>query len=501
MNYESVIGLEVHVQLATATKIFCGCPSAFGASPNSQTCPVCLGLPGTLPVLNRRALEFGLRVALALDCRIQPVLKFDRKNYFYPDLPKGFQISQYDLPLAFEGRLEVPACSADRPASGPGTGPFPVRIRRAHLEEDAGKLIHKEGERVSLVDYNRTGVPLLEIVSEPDLHDPEQAYRYLQILKQMLQYLEVSDCDMEKGSLRCDANISLKPAGAQALGTRTEIKNLNSFKNVRAALAYEIGRQEIVLEGGGRVVQETRLWDDANGVTAPMRSKESAHDYRYFPEPDLVPFSLAAEEIEQVRRALPELPPQRLRRFVDHHGLSAYDAGVLTADKALADYFEAAVRAGGAPKATANWIQGDLLAQCRERGVGIQALGVPPAHLAELVTLCERKTVSSRMAKELLGHMLTTGEAPGALMARLGMAQVSDAETLRAAAREVVQANPKAVDDYRHGKAQALKFLVGQLMANTRGHANPERAHEVLQAVLQEPAAPPHSAGQVEPRG
>jgi len=522
MTYEPVIGLEVHVQLNTATKIFCGCPSRFGAPPNGQVCPVCLGLPGVLPVLNRQALASGVKVALALGCRIQPTLKFDRKHYFYPDLPKNFQISQYDLPLAFDGVLEVPE-TADAPR-------VTVRIRRVHLEEDAGKLIHEQGERTSLVDYNRTGVPLLEIVSEPDLRTPEEAYRYLQVLKQTVEYLEVSDCDMEKGSLRCDANISLKAAGARTLGVKAEIKNLNSFKYVRAALTHEIARQQEVLRAGGRVTQETRLWDDAREATAPMRSKEYAHDYRYFPEPDLVPFSLAQDDVEAIRRTLPELPLQRACRFSTQYGLSAYDAGVLTSEKALADYFEACVRAfgehqgvregdrpspsaeedrregtlgavpgasaserrvriGGAAKAVANWVQGDVLAQCRARTVAIPALGLPPAHLAQLLGLIERGTVTMRMAKDLLVQMIDTGEAPPSLLQRLGLAQVTDPQVLKAAAVAVIQAHAKAVSDYQRGKGQALKFLVGQLMARTKGQANPELAHEVLQAVLQEQLA------------
>ncbi|MBI4313287.1 MAG: Asp-tRNA(Asn)/Glu-tRNA(Gln) amidotransferase subunit GatB [Candidatus Omnitrophica bacterium] len=478
--FETVIGLEVHLQLATRTKIFCGCPTLFGSSPNSQTCPVCLGLPGVLPVLNRRTLESGLKVALALNCRIQPALKFHRKNYFYPDLPKGFQISQYDLPLSFEGVLEVPA-AAEAPA-------FAVRIHRAHLEEDAGKLVHKEGSRASLVDYNRAGIPLLEIVTEPDMRTPEEAYRCLQTLKHTLQYLDVSDCDMEKGSLRCDANISLRPAGAKELGVKTEIKNLNSFKHVRNALAYEIRRQQEALSSGGKVIQETRLWDDVKGVTLLMRSKEFAHDYRYFPEPDLVPFVLQSEEIQAVRRTLPELPPARTRRFMEQYGLSSYDAGRLTSEKQLADYFESAVQAGGVPKATANWIQGDLLAACRERNVEILDLKVPAAHLAQLVLLVEHQTVSSRMAKDLLKAMMKTGEAPEPLVKRLGMSQVTDSGTLQAAAQTVVQGNPKAVSDYRAGKRQAIKFLVGQLMARTKGQANPELAHRILESVLKEGA-------------
>ena len=437
-------------------------------------------MPGVLPVLNRRVLGFGMKVALALACQIQPTLKFHRKNYFYPDLPKNYQISQYDLPLAFQGRLVVLA-SADAPECT-------IRIHRAHLEEDAGKLIHKEGERASLVDFNRTGVPLLEIVSEPDLRSPEQAYRYLTALKHTMEYLDVSDCDMEKGSLRCDANVSIRPVGQAELGVKTEIKNLNSFKNVRAALAYEITRQTQVLTGGGRIVQETRLWDDAKGVTLSMRSKEFAHDYRYFPEPDLVPFSLTPSEIEAVRRTLPELPPQRAARFREQYGLSEYDAGILTSEKVMAEYFEQAVKAGGMPKAVANWIQGDLLAQCRERNAAIHELGISPDHLAELVKLLESKTISSRIAKDLIGPMIETREAPSALMKRMGVVQVTDPKALRTAALEVVKAHAKVVGDYRNGKEQALQFLIGQLMAKTKGQANPAVAHDVLQTVIQESA-------------
>ncbi|MBI4226744.1 MAG: Asp-tRNA(Asn)/Glu-tRNA(Gln) amidotransferase subunit GatB, partial [Candidatus Omnitrophica bacterium] len=367
--------------------------------------------------------------------------------------------------------------------SDPG---FTVRIHRAHLEEDAGKLIHKDGERVSLVDYNRTGVPLLEIVSEPDLHAPEEAYRYLQTLKQILQYLDVSDCDMEKGSLRCDANVSVRPAGTAPLGVKTEIKNLNSFKHVRAALAYEIARQGQALGDGGRVVQETRLWDEAQGVTQPMRSKEFAHDYRYFPEPDLVPFSLTEAEIEAVRRGLPELPAARVERFITQYGLSAYDAGVLTAEKATADYFEEAVRAGGSAKGVANWIQGDLMAVCRERGVALRGLGLPAAHLAQLVQLLEQRVLTSRMAKDLLGPMLETREPPEPLMRRLGLARVTDPGALSAVARAVVERHAKVVADYRAGKGQALQFLVGQVMAHTKGQADPAAAREALGQALRD---------------
>ncbi|MCM8811988.1 MAG: Asp-tRNA(Asn)/Glu-tRNA(Gln) amidotransferase subunit GatB [Candidatus Omnitrophica bacterium] len=471
-----VIGLEVHLQLNTATKIFCGCPTRFGAPPNSQVCPVCLGFPGVLPVLNRQVLRYGIRVALGLNCSIQPKIVFHRKNYFYPDLPKAFQISQYDLPLGSSGFVDLENKK--------------VRINRVHMEEDAGKLIHKEGEPASLVDYNRCGIPLLEIVSEPDLCSPEEAYAYLKTLKGILQYLEVSDCDMEKGSLRCDANVSLRPQ-PDVLGAKVEIKNLNSFKAVARSLSYEIRRQGEILEEGGRVVQETRLWDDVKGVTQGMRSKEFAHDYRYFPEPDLVPFSVSTEEVEAVRAALPELPAQRARRFMAAYGLPPADARQLTAEKATADYFEQCVKALPAPvenkrgKVFANWIVSDISREINERGLeNIQALGFPPSSLIELIGLVESGAISGKMAKEVFIESLASKKSPAAVVAAKGMSQVTDRQAIREAALAVIQEQPKAAEDFRNGKAQALMFMVGQLMKKTKGAASPAISQEILKELL-----------------
>ena len=485
-----VIGLEVHLQLKTRTKIFCGCSTVFGAPPNSQVCPVCLGLPGVLPVLNRQVFLYGVRVALALGCGIQSRILFHRKNYFYPDLPKGYQISQYDLPLGTDGQVEL--------ASGKK-----VRVKRAHLEEDAGKLLHRPDGGSSLVDLNRAGVPLLEIVTEPDLETPEQAYEYLKTLKGILEYLDVSDCDMEKGSLRCDANISLaktestgyKVPGTLVLGTKAEIKNLNSFRSVARALAYEIQRQEAALRAGEKLVQETRLWDDAKGVTQAMRSKEFAHDYRYFPEPDLVPFGVEAAEVEKARAALPELPRQRAERFVREYGLPPADAAGLTASRSTADYFERAVKTsvpgtGPAPgtrlKATANWILGDLAREMNERTAdGIESLRFGPERLAELVELIDSGKISGKMAKEVLIESLQSGRSPGAVVESRGLSQVSDKEAIRAAAAEVIREQPKAVEDFRQGKGPALMFMVGQLMRKMKGAANPGVSQEVLKELLE----------------
>ncbi|MBI3333544.1 MAG: Asp-tRNA(Asn)/Glu-tRNA(Gln) amidotransferase subunit GatB [Candidatus Omnitrophica bacterium] len=474
MTYVPVVGLEVHLQLKTASKIFCGCPTTFGAPPNSQVCPVCLGFPGVLPVLNRQVLALGIRVALALTCRISPRIVFHRKNYFYPDLPKSFQISQYDLPLGNDGFVEL----AERK----------IRIRRAHLEEDAGKLIH--GEDHSLVDFNRTGVPLLEIVTEPDLASPEEAHLYLKTLKGILEYLEVSDCDMEKGSLRCDTNVSLKAAGsaADSLGTKVEVKNLNSFRAVARALAYEIRRQAQVLDEGGRVAQETRLWDDAAGATQAMRSKEYAHDYRYFPEPDLVPFTVSAEEIESVRRALPELPRAKAQRFVSRYGLSLADSKALTASKGTADYYEACVKGQPAKgKGLANWILGELAREMNERNLeSIGQLSFPPESLLELLELIDSGRISGKMAKELFAQCLQSGRRPAELAKEKGLSQVADRSILEEAARAVIQEHSQAAADYRTGKGQALMFLVGQLMRRTQGAASPAVSQEILRELLLE---------------
>lgn len=487
MSYTPVIGLEVHLQLATRTKIFCSCSTVFGAPPNSQVCPICLGLPGVLPVLNRQVLASGIRVALGLQCRICPRLLFHRKHYFYPDLPKGFQISQYDLPLGSGGWVAV--------------GQRKIRIRRVHMEEDAGKLVHTEGaQAVSLVDFNRCGMPLLEIVTEPDLTSPEEAHAYLKTLKGILQYLEVSDCDMEKGSLRCDANISLQvPSphrgegqGEGELGTKVEIKNLNSFKAVARALAYEIQRQSQRLSQGERIPQETCLWDDARGVTLPMRSKEYAHDYRYFPEPDLVPFHISAEMVQQVRASLPELPGQRAERLLRTYRLSESDARALTASKETADYFEAAVGgvqgddAGEKVQALAHWILGEMNRQLNERGLeSVADLRFPPEHLVDLMELIHSGKISGKMAKQVFVDSLRTHTCPSEVVRAQGLAQVTDRAALQAAARGVLEEQAGAVSDYRQGKRQALMFLVGQLMRKTGGAASPEVSQAVLRELLE----------------
>ncbi len=491
MNYAPVIGLEVHLQLKTQSKIFCGCSTHFGAPPNSQVCPVCLGFPGVLPVLNRQVLLYGIRVALSLNCRMSPSVVFHRKNYFYPDLPKDFQISQYDLPLGVEGFVEL--------ASG-----RKIRICRVHMEEDAGKLIHKETEAMSLVDYNRAGVPLLEIVSEPDLVSPEEAYDYLKTLKGILEYLEVSDCDMEKGSLRCDANISLRSVSTEVpgtiskqvpgtseqpmpLGTKVEIKNLNSFKAVSKSLAYEVKRQSQALEAKEKLQQETRSWDDLQGITLSMRSKEYAHDYRYFPEPDLVPFSVEPQEVEAAQKALPELPKAKGDRFARQYQLPAYDAAVLTSSRPTADYFEECVKsAPGASKALANWILGDLAREVNDRNLeSIQRLEFPPSHLGELVKLIDTGTLSGKMAKEVLVEAVQSHRSPAEVVKAQGLAQVTDSSVLREAASAILNEQAQAVDDYRKGKSQALMFLVGQLMRRTQGAASPAVAQEVFKELLE----------------
>ena len=469
-QYDITIGLEVHVQLKTKSKIFCSCSTEFGSTANSQTCPICLGFPGVLPVLNRRVLELALRVAFALECQMTPRMKFDRKNYFYPDLPKNFQISQFDLPMAAQGKLEVPLADKN----------IIIRIQRIHLEEDAGKLIHKPAGSGSLADFNRSGVPLIEIVSEPDLTSPDQAHAYLEQLKAILQYLEVSDCDMEKGSLRCDANISLKPHDRVEYGTKVEIKNMNTFKGIRVALTYEVVRQSALLDRGDRIVQETRLWDAEAEVTRSMRSKEEAHDYRYFPEPDLVPFQLTPAILEEVRKNLPELPRQRKERIIQQYGLSEYDAGVLTREKAIADYFERCIQLYPKPKVVANWIMTELLAQVRQRNVSIQELGCKPEWLAEMLELMDHETLSGKMAKEILIEVVQTGQSPKHLISQKGFVQISDGTLINQMIEQVIQNNPRSVQDYTSGKTNAMMFLVGQVMKMTQGKANPGKVQELL---------------------
>lgn len=469
-EFEPVIGLEVHVQLKTESKIFCGCSTNFGAAPNTLVCPVCMGLPGVLPVLNKKTVNYAIMTALALNCSISPFSKFDRKNYFYPDLPKNFQISQYDMPLTMNGWLDI---SNKR-----------IRIKRAHLEEDAGKLIHNPEDNVSFVDFNRTGIPLLEIVTEPDINTPSEAHEYLVILKQILQYLDISLCNMEEGSLRCDANISLRPKGTTGLGVKTEVKNMNSFKGVQKALVFEISRQKKILESGGTVVQETRLWDADTQVTHTMRTKEEAHDYRYFPEPDLVPIEIKKEVVEEIKSHLPEMPKQRLQRFTSQYGLPDYDAVVLTSDKKLADYFENTVKCGVSPKLISNWIMSELLRDLKKQGLSADRSPVSPRNLSDLIKLIENKTISGKIAKDVFTEMYKTGKSPDAIVKEKGLIQITNENELSGIIEKVIKDNQKSVNDYKAGKQQAAMFLVGQVMKATKGKGNPELIQKILKEKL-----------------
>ena len=472
-RYEAVIGLEVHVQLATATKIFCGCPTGFGAVPNTNVCPVCLGMPGALPVLNRRAVQLAIEAAVALDCEIRAYSRFARKNYFYPDLPKGYQISQYDQPFAEHGFVEIALSGETRR----------IGVTRVHMEDDAGKSIHdgfRDSDRFSYVDLNRSGTPLIEIVSEPDMRSSDEAYAYLTELKQRLQFVGVSTCDMEKGHLRCDANVSVRPRGEQKLGTKAEVKNLNSFRFLRQALEFEIVRQVALIESGGRVVQETRLYDPDRGETFGMRSKEEAHDYRYFPEPDLVPLVIEDEYLERLRAGMPELPSRKRRRFIGEFGLREYDAEVLTATRAASDYFESAARASGDPKTTANWVMGDLMGMLKAEGKEIADSPVSAADLGDLVRMIGRGEISGTLAKEVFAKMFASGDAAGAIMEREGLKQISDTGELERVIEDVIAKNPKQVEQYRGGKTTVLNFLVGQAMRATRGQANVGAVTEIL---------------------
>ncbi|MFH0771450.1 MAG: Asp-tRNA(Asn)/Glu-tRNA(Gln) amidotransferase subunit GatB [Candidatus Omnitrophota bacterium] len=476
MTYEPVMGLEVHVQLKTVSKMFCGCSTEFGGAANSRTCPVCLGFPGVLPVLNQKALSSAIRVALAVGCSVYQELKFHRKNYFYPDLPKSFQISQYDEPLSSNGSLTIKIDGLEKS----------IRIKRVHLEEDAGKLIHEEGGGFSLVDFNRSGMPLLEIVSEPDINSPEEAYQYLTNLKLLLKYLDISDCDMEKGSLRCDANISVRKKGESELGTKAEVKNMNSFKAVKAALEYEFTRQVKCLENEERIVQETRLWDADKAITASMRSKEEAHDYRYFPEPDLVPFILPKELIDSERNNLPEFPEAKKRRFMEQFALSEYDAAALTQDKELAGYFEECLRFYSKPKVVANWIMGDLLAFLNDRALQIRDVSgkLTPRNFGDLLKEIDSGKISGKIAKDIILEMLETGKAAAAIIEEKGLEQISDVSQLESVADYVIAENKKTADDFLKGKDNALMFLVGQVMKKTKGKANPAAINEILRRKL-----------------
>ena len=477
-DYEAVIGLEVHAEMLTASKVFCGCSAAFGAPPNENTCPVCLGMPGVLPVLNRRAVEFAIKTGLATHCQIATVSRWARKNYFYPDLPKGYQISQYELPLCVHGHVDV-AVDGQRQA---------IRLTRIHMEEDAGKNVHDAHSDASLVDYNRSGVPLMEIVSEPDLRSPIAAGAYLRKLRAILQYLEVCDGNMEEGSFRCDANVSVRPRGEDTLGTKVEIKNLNSFRYVERAIEYEIKRQSEHLQSGDRIVQETRLWDAAREVTRSMRSKESAHDYRYFPEPDLLPLVVPEAWIEEIRRSLPELPDTRSQRFVDEYGLPPYDAEVLTARKDTADYFEAAVGVHRNPKSISNWIMGDLLRVLHERKLDgalvIRAWPTSPTLLAALVRLIDSGEISNTIAKTVFEEMVRSDDDPERIMTQRGLRQVTDETAILTAVDEVLRGHADKVDQYRAGKDKLFGFFVGQVMKVTQGKANPQQVNSLLKKRL-----------------
>jgi aspartyl-tRNA(Asn)/glutamyl-tRNA(Gln) amidotransferase subunit B len=478
-RYEAVIGLEVHVQLATATKIFCGCPTSFGAPPNTNVCPVCLGMPGALPVLSRHAVELAIKGALALNCRIRPVSRFARKNYFYPDLPKGYQISQYDEPFAEQGYVDVSAGPAVRR----------IGITRVHMEDDAGKSIHdgfKDSDRYSYVDLNRSGTPLIEIVSEPDMRSSDEAFQFLTELKQTLQFIEVSTCDMEKGHLRCDANVSVRLKGEEKLGTKAEVKNLNSFRFLKQALDFEIARQVALLESGGRVVQETRLYNPDAGETFSMRSKEDAHDYRYFPEPDLLPLRISDEWFRRISAEMPELPAGKRARFVAQYGLREYDAEILTATRAAAEYFETAAQVSGDPKTAANWVMGDLLGLLKAESKEIADSPVTASNLGELVKLIAAGEISGKLAKEIFPKMFASGEPASAIIQREGLKQISDTSELDRIIDEVIAKNPKQVEQFKGGKATVINFLVGQVMRSTRGQANVTAVTEIFKRKLSE---------------
>ena len=476
-HYEAVIGLEIHCQLQTRTKIFCGCSTAFGAAPNSQVCPVCLGLPGALPVRNRQAVDYAIKAALALGCEIQAESIFARKNYFYPDLPKGYQISQYERPLALGGSLTIAAGGGRR-----------IGVTRIHMEEDAGKSLHEgfpDSDRRTYLDYNRSGVPLIEIVTEPDLRSAAEASEFFAKLRDILVWTGVNDGNMEEGSLRCDANVSVRPAGQTAFGVKTEVKNLNSFRHVQKAIEYEIERQTDVLESGGRVVQETRLFDSSAGSTHSMRSKEEAHDYRYFPEPDLPPVLVDAARIASARATMPELPEARRARFVAAYGLPEYDAGVLTQSAALADYYEQVASEAGNPKAASNWVMGELLRTLKERGTDIAAVPLAAAALAGLVKLIDKGVLSSSTAKDVFAKMYDSGRSADAIVAAEGLAQIDDESALAGIVKEVIAGNPDAIAQIKAGRNNAFGFLVGQVMKGSGGKANPRLASQLLKREIE----------------
>jgi aspartyl-tRNA(Asn)/glutamyl-tRNA(Gln) amidotransferase subunit B len=472
MELETVIGLEVHLQLSTETKAFCSCSTEFGAPANTHTCPVCLGLPGSLPVLNKRVFEYAIRAAISVNCLISKVVKFDRKNYFYPDLPKNYQISQFDMPLAAKGYLEI----LDERKK--------INIRRIHLEEDAGKLMHDEKKGISLVDFNRSGIPLLEIVSEPDINSPQEAYEYLTALKSLLQYLEISNCNMEEGSLRCDANVSVRVPG-DALGSKVELKNMNSFKALKEALQFEATRQNRLFNNNEKILQETRLWDEDSKNTVLMRTKEEAQDYRYFPEPDLVPFVIDEALIERIRADLPELPGEKKERFIKEYNLPSYDASVLTKDKAVSLFFEECCKLYENPKTISNWIMSELLMHLNEQGITISGMKLKAKSLIELFKLIDSNIISGKIAKEVFHEMVITNKEPIEIVNSKGLRQIVDEDSIKDVIKKVLKENPNVVADYANGKKNSFIYLVGQVMKETKGKANPQKTNELLNGELE----------------
>lgn len=479
-EWEIVIGLEVHAELLTRSKLFCGCSTEFGAEPNTQVCPICLGLPGTLPVLNKRAVEYTIKAGLALNCEIAEYTNFDRKNYFYPDLPKAYQVSQDERPICRNGYISFVIDGQERR----------IGINRIHLEEEAGKLVHSGdnilGSDFSLVDYNRAGIPLIEIVSEPDIRSPEEARIYLERLKAILQYIEVSDCKMQEGSLRCDANISVRPKGSQKFGVKSEIKNLNSFRAVQRALEYEAKRQIAALEAGEELVQDTRTWDESKGVTVQMRVKEGSADYRYFPEPDLLPLAIDRSWVEEIRSTIPELPEAKKQRFIEQYEIPEYDAELMTASKALADFFEACVNKYPNAKVVSNWIMGEMLRMVNASELEVEDLKITPDHLVALLRLIDDGTISGKIGKDVFTEMFNTGKMPAVIVEEKGLKQISDEGELTRIIEQVLADNPKSVADYKAGKTKAMGFLVGQVMKATKGQANPQKVNEILREKLEE---------------
>ncbi len=474
MEYEIVIGLEVHSELATKSKIYCSCTTEFGGAPNTHCCPICTGMPGVLPVLNKNVVEYAVKAGLATNCTIAGYSRQDRKNYFYPDLPKAYQTSQYDLPLCREGYIDINVDGKSKR----------IGITRIHIEEDAGKLMHDEWEMGTLVDYNRCGVPLIEIVSEPDMRSAEEARAFLESLKAILEYTEVSDCKMQEGSLRADVNLSVRPKGQKKFGTRTEMKNLNSFRAIIRAIESEAQRQIDEIESGGTIVQETRRWDDTKGISYAMRSKEEAHDYRYFPEPDLVPIVLEEKWVCEVRKSLPELPEARKSRYISRYGLPEYDAAIITSSKVLADFFEAAVSASSNSKAVSNWVMGDLMRILKDKEMEVQDIPFPGQYLAAMIDMIDKGSISGTIAKKVFEKMFQTGKDPESIVKEEGLQVVSDEGALVSIVRKVLEANPQSVSDYRNGKEKAMGFLVGQAMKETKGKANPQVINKILRDEL-----------------